>query len=208
MSPGPVYLTSDVHLGAVPADTERSFHRWLEAAAADASEIFINGDLFDFWFEYRWSIPRGHDRTLALLTDIVAGGVPVSLMGGNHDWWGGDFLTGEVGLTVHKDPVVRDLGGLTALIAHGDGLGRGDLGYRALRLLLRSRLTVGAFRLLPPWLGSWLGDRVSRTEARGDQGRGPNAERVAGARPLGQESVGAGARARPDRARAYAPSRT
>ncbi len=179
MSPPPVYLTSDVHLGAVPSDTEASFHRWLEHAAARASEIVINGDLFDFWFEYRNAIPKGYDKTLDLLRRVVEGGVPIQLLGGNHDWWGGRHLRDEIGIDFRQDPVLRDLAGRRTLIAHGDGLGRGDLGYRALRWMLRSPLTVTAFRQLPPSLGGWLGERVSRTDARGTSSRGPNPVRVA-----------------------------
>ena len=179
MASRPVFLTSDVHLGAVPAETEESFHRWLEHAAARASEIVINGDLFDFWFEFRSGIPKGHTRTLDLLTGIVAGGVPISLMGGNHDWWGGTHLTDKVGIRFYQDPLVRDLAGRRTLIAHGDGLGRGDLGYRMLRWVLRSPLTVGAFRQLPTTLGDWLADRVSRTETRGESGHRPSPVRAA-----------------------------
>ena len=178
MAAKPVYLTSDVHLGAIPDSTADRFHAWLEHAAAEASEIVINGDLFDFWFEYRTSIPRGHERTLDLLTNIIAGGVPVLLMGGNHDWWGGSYLRERIGVDFRQHPVVRELAGHRTFIAHGDGLGRGDLGYKMMSWVLRSPLTVGAFRQLPPRLGSWLGDRVSRTEDRGASGRGPHPGRV------------------------------
>ena len=178
MSSRPVFLTSDVHLGAVPPETERSFHRWIETAATEASEILINGDLFDFWFEYRNSIPGGHTRTLDLLTRVVADGIPITLMGGNHDWWGGRHLTEQVGLIFHQDPIVRDVAGKRTLIAHGDGLGRGDMGYKILRWLLRSPLTVASFRQLPHGLGEWLGARVSRTNERRGSGHGPNPERV------------------------------
>ncbi len=162
----PVYVTSDVHLGAVPPETVQSFLRWLEHAGARASEILLNGDLFDFWFEYRNAIPRGHTRVLGALADVVDAGVPVTLLGGNHDWWGGSYLTEEVGVSFHQESVRRSLGGLEALVAHGDGLGKGDLGYRMLKSVLRGRLTVGAFRWLHPDVGAWLARRVSRTGHR------------------------------------------
>ena len=166
MTPKPVYITSDVHLGAVPADTEASFVRWLEHVGSHASELLLNGDLFDFWFEYRRAIPRGHTRVLGALRALTDAGLPVTLLGGNHDWWGGSFLTDEIGLAFHPAPIRRHFAGLDTLVAHGDGLGDGDLGYRLLKLILRGRFTVGAFRWLHPDVGAWLADRVSRTGNR------------------------------------------
>ena len=167
MSTGPVHLASDIHLGAVPRETERAFVAWLERAAAEAGTVVINGDLFDFWFEYRRAIPRGHTRVLGALAAVVDAGIPVHLMGGNHDWWGGSFLEEEIGVAFHRDPVVLELAGHRTLLAHGDGLGRGDLGYRLLRLVLRGRVTRWLFRWLHPDVGGWLADRVSHTDRRG-----------------------------------------
>ncbi len=161
-----IHLASDVHLGIVPEETEQAFLRWLEHTGAAASQLIINGDLFDFWFEYRSAVPRGHTRVLAALARIVDGGVPVTLMGGNHDWWGGAFLTDEIGVTFLQDPVLLDLAGLRTFLAHGDGLGPGDLGYRILRRVLRSRLTRWCFGWLHPDAGSVVAGRVSRTEHR------------------------------------------
>ena len=165
--PRPIYLSGDVHLGAIPKEREASFVRWLEHAGGHAERIILNGDLFDFWFEYRSVIPRGHTRVLGTLAAIVDGGVPVVLMGGNHDWWGGGYLEDEVGVTFLREPVVVDLAGLRTFLAHGDGLGRGDLAYRLLKLVLRGRLTQWAFRWLHPDLGACLARRVSKTEGRG-----------------------------------------
>lgn len=167
-SSGPVYIASDVHLGAVPPERAAEFVRWLEYAAGRAGRIVINGDLFDFWFEYRHAIPRGHTRVLGALARVVDGGVPVRLVGGNHDWWGGAFLEDEIGVTFQREPEVLELAGLRTFLAHGDGLGRGDLGYRALRAVLRGRLTRWAFRWLHPDWGAALARRVSGTETRGD----------------------------------------
>ena len=125
MRPGPVYLASDVHLGAVPDETESAFLDWLEHAGTEASEIVLNGDLFDFWFEYRHAIPRGYTRVRGGLAAVVDAGVPVRLVGGTHDWWGGSYLEDEVGLHFHREPVVLELAGRRTFLAHGDGLGRG-----------------------------------------------------------------------------------
>lgn len=165
----PVLLASDAHLGASPPDHARAFLSWLEYAADRASEIVINGDLFDFWFEYRWGVTRGHGEVLSCLREVVGSGVPVTLMGGNHDWWGGAYLRDEIGLRLLWQPEVRDVAGRTALLAHGDGVGSGDTGYRLLRVVLRSPLTRGAFSLLPVGVGDRVAAAVSTTEERWGQ---------------------------------------
>ncbi len=162
----PYLVVSDVHLGSVPESTERRFRRFLRFAAETAGGLLINGDLFDFWFEYRTVIPRKHYRTLATLAEVVEAGVPVSFLGGNHDAWVGDFLKDEVGIELLEGPVEMELAGRRALVAHGDGVGEGDWGYRLLKRLIRSRLAVGAFRQLHPDWGTRVADRVSRTEDR------------------------------------------
>ncbi len=163
MPAGPVYLASDVHLGVTPPAMEDAFREWLEHAGERARVIFLNGDLFDFWFEWGSVVPRGHSRVLGALAGIADAGVPIHLMGGNHDWWGGRYLTDEIGLVLHRGPIRIRLGGHECLIAHGDGLGSGDLGYRVLKRVLRSRSAVRAVRFLHPDLVSWTARRVSRT---------------------------------------------
>ena len=164
--PRPIYLTGDVHLGAVSRERAASFLRWLDHAGANASSILLTGDLFDFWFEYGSVIPRGHTRVLGALARLVDAGVPVTLVGGNHDWWGGSYLEEEVGITFLRDAVVESLAGRRTFLAHGDGLGRGDLGYKLMRPVLRSRLTRWAFRWLHPDVGAWAARRASKTEHR------------------------------------------
>jgi UDP-2,3-diacylglucosamine hydrolase len=166
MSERPTYIASDAHLGATTPDREAFFIDWLRWAGERAGCIVLNGDLFDFWYEYRSVIPRGHTRLLGLMAEITDSGIPLHLMGGNHDWWLGDYFSGELGVTVHQEPVVLSLSGFRTLVAHGDGLGRGDLGYRALRLVLRGRLTRWAFRWLHPDLGASLARFVSKTDRR------------------------------------------
>lgn len=166
MSREPVYLTSDVHLGAIPPENERAFLRWLEHAGAHASRIVVNGDLFDFWFEYRSVVPRGHARVLGALARLVDADVPVHLVGGNHDWWGGSFLSDEIGVEFHRDPTVLELADRKTLLAHGDGVGGGEMGYRILKRILRARVTRWAFRWLHPDVGSSLARLVSQTGDR------------------------------------------
>jgi UDP-2,3-diacylglucosamine hydrolase len=162
----PFLVVSDTHLGAVPDSTERAFRRFLEEEASRAAGLLINGDLFDFWFEYRTVIPRKHYRVLAALAALVEGGVPVWFVGGNHDAWGGSFLEADVGITILHGPAVMDLAGRRTLIAHGDGVGAGDLGYRALKRVIRHPVTVGAFRIVHPDWGAWIANRVSSTDRK------------------------------------------
>jgi UDP-2,3-diacylglucosamine hydrolase len=170
MESKPVYVCSDIHLGAVPPATERAFRRFLDHVADHASFLLINGDLFDFWFEYRHVILAEHYRVVAKLKDVVEAGVPVAFVGGNHDAWAGPFLRDEVGIALHDGPVEMTLGGRRTLVAHGDGVGRGDLKYRALKKLIRNPLTVGAFRALHPDWGRRIALMASSTEHKADTG--------------------------------------
>jgi UDP-2,3-diacylglucosamine hydrolase len=164
----PDYIVSDLHLGAVPDVTERAFVRFLEHVGREAAGLLIAGDLFDFWFEYGEVIPGRHFRALAAISALVDAGIPVTMAGGNHDAWGGRFLREHVGMVFHTEPFRMQLGGRSALVAHGDGLGRGDLKYRALKTVIRSRAAIGAFRALHPELGLRLARAVSTTEAKAD----------------------------------------
>ncbi|HEX8691632.1 MAG TPA: UDP-2,3-diacylglucosamine diphosphatase [Longimicrobium sp.] len=170
MSEKPVYVVSDTHLGAVPRETERAFRGFLDHVSTEASALLINGDLFDFWFEYRSVILREHYRVVAKLAEVVEAGVRVWFVGGNHDAWGGSFLRDEVGVELLQGPVEMTLGGRRALVAHGDGVGRGDFKYRALKTVIRHPLSIGAFRLLHPDLGRRIALRASTTEHKADGG--------------------------------------
>jgi UDP-2,3-diacylglucosamine hydrolase len=164
----PHFIASDVHLGAVPAETEREFVRFLEHVGEHGRALLLVGDLFDFWFEYGTIIPGKHFRVLAALASLVDAGLTVQLIGGNHDAWGGRFLREEVGVGFTSGQLRTEIAGRPALVAHGDGVGGGDLGYRMLKVVLRSRVSVAAFRVLHPELGLRLAGAVSRTEHRGE----------------------------------------
>jgi UDP-2,3-diacylglucosamine hydrolase len=170
MAPSPSYVASDIHLGSGHPERAEAFRSWLEAVAERTKHLVLNGDVFDFWFEYGSVIPRGHTRTLALLARMVDAGVRVDFVGGNHDWWGGSYLEGEIGVHFHRKPVRLQLAGRTALVAHGDGLGDGDRGYRILSSVIRNPLVCWAFRWLHPDVGAGIARAVSRTEDRGRTG--------------------------------------
>ncbi len=152
-----IYFASDFHLG-IP-DHDRSLVRekrmvaWLEMARADASEIYLMGDLFDFWFEYRTAIPRGYARLLGKLAEITDSGIPVHLFRGNHDMWAFNYLTEELNITLHRDPEFHEFNGVKFYLAHGDGLGPGDHGYKFIKKVFANRFNQWLFRLLHPDLG-------------------------------------------------------
>ena len=121
------YFVSDIHLVALAADGERSgreklFIRWLDAAARDAEAIFIVGDMFDFWYEYRHVVPKGFTRLLGKLSSLADSGLPIHFFVGNHDMWAYDYLAQECGINVHHTPLETILYGKKCFISHGDDI--------------------------------------------------------------------------------------
>lgn len=133
------YFASDIHLGAGDPDAarevERRFVAWLDRAGRDAESIFLVGDIFDFWFEYRRVVPKGFVRTLGKLAELTDRGVRVAFLTGNHDMWVGDYLTRECGVEVYTAPQLLTLGGRRIFVAHGDNMNID--GQPMLRLLNR-----------------------------------------------------------------------
>jgi UDP-2,3-diacylglucosamine hydrolase len=148
------YFISDAHLGLGPRDVERKKEdrllAFLRTSKADAEGLFILGDLFDLWFEYRTVIPRGYHRTLCALQEWTAAGIPVHYLAGNHDCWMLDFFPEELGVRTYTGPFDTTVDGRKVHLHHGDGLATHDLGYRLIRPLLRSRISTGLYRLLHP----------------------------------------------------------
>jgi UDP-2,3-diacylglucosamine hydrolase len=159
-------FVSDCHLGAgTPAEDEARQARlvtFLESEAVSASALFLLGDLFDFWFEYRQVVPRGHFRVLAALRRVVDRGVPVTFVGGNHDFWADSYLADEIGCRVSRDPLEVTLQGRRLFLAHGDGLMAGDRGYLFLKSVLRHPLAITAYRWIHPDAGIPFARAVSR----------------------------------------------
>ena len=151
MLASPCYIIGDTHLGVGPPDLERRLVAFLRHTANHAKSLVINGDLFDFWFEWRTVIPREHFRTLAALADLREADVDVLMVAGNHDCWGGEFLRREVGIRYQLGPWSGSVGRWHTRIDHGDGLRvREDRKYRALRRVLRHPLSMRVFRWLHP----------------------------------------------------------
>jgi UDP-2,3-diacylglucosamine hydrolase len=175
--PSPCYVFSDTHLGAASSDVERQLLAFLKHLAGRARSLVINGDLFEFWFEWRSVIPRPSFRVLAALADLVESGVPVLWIAGNHDCWGGEVLRRDVGVDYHVGRWAGELAGWKTVIEHGDGLRHvEDRKYRRLRTVLRHPAAIWAFRhLLHPDFGSRLAagsSHASRTYQPRDGGRG------------------------------------
>jgi UDP-2,3-diacylglucosamine hydrolase len=182
MLAAPCYVISDIHLGHAPPEVERSLLAFLRTLPGRAGSLLINGDLFEFWFEWRTVVPRSGVRALAALMDLRDAGVPMTMVAGNHDCWGGDVLR-DAGVRFQAGPWEGLLGGWRARVEHGDGLrDREDRGYRALRRVLRNPLAIRAYRLLHPDLATRLAlgsSQTSRSYQPRDEGRGLRA--VAGA---------------------------
>ena len=161
-----VFFVADAHLGVDPADREAGraakLHDFLNSLPGRAASLYVVGDLFDFWFEYRTAIPRRHFPTLAALARLREAGVEVSYLNGNHDFWLGTFFRDSLGIRTIDGGTLVEAQGRRLWVHHGDGLVGGDLGYRMLRGVLRSRAGIALYGLLHPDLGIPLAHAVSR----------------------------------------------
>ncbi|MEO5616677.1 MAG: UDP-2,3-diacylglucosamine diphosphatase, partial [Candidatus Eisenbacteria bacterium] len=160
-----VYIIADAHLGAESGPREQvraaKLHAFLDMLPGRARKLIIAGDLFDFWFEYDTAIPRQHFATLAALRRVREAGVAITYMNGNHDFYLGRFLTDEIGVTVHDGALSLEQQGRRIWIHHGDGLIGGDTGYKVLKRVLRSPMSIGLYRWVHPDLGIPLAHWVS-----------------------------------------------
>jgi UDP-2,3-diacylglucosamine hydrolase len=172
----PCHIISDLHLGFAKPSVERDVLQFFRGLQSRGGSLVINGDLFEFWFEWRTVIPRSSFRVLAALADLRESGTEILMIAGNHDCWGGDVLRRDVGLEYHVGVWEGSTAGWRGRIEHGDGLRpREDRRYRALRRLLRHPLAIRAFRWLHPDLGTRLAthsSHASRSYGARDEGRG------------------------------------
>lgn len=161
-----IYFLSDFHLGAPNATAslqrEKKIVQFLDEIKHQTAALFIAGDLFDFWYEYKKVVPRGYVRLLGKLAEFTDGGIPVHFFVGNHDMWMNDYLQTELGIPVYFEPKEFTLGGKLFYIGHGDGLGPGDEGYKALKKVFRNPGCQALFGLVPPRIGIGVADYFSR----------------------------------------------
>ena len=156
-----IYFISDAHLGSRivtnPREHEMRLVNWLDKVKKDAEAIFMLGDMFDFWFEYKTVMPKGYVRFLGKLAELVDSGIEIHFFTGNHDIWTFGYLENEVGLIVHHKPQTFELKGKKFYLAHGDGLYTEEKGFGLIRKIFHSRTCQKLFRLLPPEIGQNFG---------------------------------------------------
>ena len=165
MVTGPTYIISDTHLGVASPEVERALLSFLRALRGHAAALVVNGDLFDFWFEWKTVIPRGAFKTLGALSELKDSGTEIIWVAGNHDCWGGEVLRQDLGVDYRMEAWEGSLAGWSARVEHGDGLReREDRGYRRLRTVLRSPLSIKLFRnLLHPDFATKIASASSHT---------------------------------------------
>jgi UDP-2,3-diacylglucosamine hydrolase len=167
MSDKKIYFASDFHLG-VPTwekslEREQRIVKWLDSIKADAAEVFLVGDLFDFWFEYKYTAPKGFIRFLGKIAELTDAGIPVHVFTGNHDMWMYEYLPKEIGIQLHRDPVRRTFNGKKFLIGHGDGLGPGDHKYKLIKKFFASKVCQWLFARLHPNLAFGIAHYFSKS---------------------------------------------
>ncbi len=174
---GKIFFVSDVHLGA-PAfknnhERELTFARWLDSIADDVQELYLMGDIFDFWWEYKKVVPRGFTRILGRIANLTDRGIPVHFFTGNHDLWVFDYLPSELGVVVYKNEVIKEFGGKKFFLAHGDGLDAEDIGYIRLKKIFTNKKLQWLFSRLHPnfalhiahkWSGSSRTAKLAKEE--------------------------------------------
>jgi len=160
-----VYFASDQHLGAPTMEAsfprEKKFVAWLDSIKSDAEAIFLLGDLFDFWFEYKTVVPKGFTRVLGKLAEISDSGIPIYFFVGNHDLWMKDYFEKELNILVFYQPQEFLINQKKFFIGHGDGLGPEDIGYKRMKKVFTFPLFKWMFRWLHPDLGVKLGQYMS-----------------------------------------------
>jgi UDP-2,3-diacylglucosamine hydrolase len=161
-----IYFLSDFHLGAPDAASslqrEKLIVEFLDTAKADATVIFVVGDLFDFWYEYKKVVPKGYVRILGKLAELTDSGIPVHFFVGNHDMWMRDYFQTELNIPVYFEPKTFEFNNKKFLVGHGDGLGPGDHKYKFLKKIFRNKLCQWLFGVLPPSVGIGIADHFSR----------------------------------------------
>jgi len=162
---GKIFFASDFHLGlptgSPPVEREKKVVSWLNSVAPDAKEIYLLGDIFDFWWEYKLVVPRGFTRFLGTVSSITDSGIPVHFFTGNHDMWVGDYLSSECGITVHTGPLTAIFNGKKFYLAHGEGLGTRDLFYKILLSIFHNKPLQVLYSALHPAIGVGIGHKWS-----------------------------------------------
>lgn len=161
-----IYFASDFHLGVPDHASSRAREdrivAWMNSIRHDAAEVFLMGDLFDFWFEYRYVAPKGYIRLLGAIASFTDAGIPVHIFTGNHDMWMFGYLEEELGVQLHKRPIVREFGGKKFFLGHGDGLGPDTSGYKTIQKIFANRFFQWCYARLHPNLAFAVANYLSR----------------------------------------------
>ena len=161
-----IYFLSDFHLGAPnyeqSRERENKIVAFLDQAKVDAHTIFIVGDMFDFWYEYKYVVPKGYVRLLGKLAQLTDSGIRIHFFVGNHDMWMKNYFQTELGIPVYFEPQAFQFNNHKFYIAHGDGLGPGDNGYKFIKKIFRNPFCQFLFGILPPAIGMGLANYFSR----------------------------------------------
>ena len=161
-----IYFISDIHLGLPnpekSLERERLLVAWLDNIKADTQALYLLGDVFDFWYEYKYVVPKGYVRFLAKIAEFTDSGIPVYFFTGNHDIWAFDYFEKEVGMTIIREAQTIELSGKKFHLAHGDGLGPADRGFKLLKWLFTNKTAQFLFSRVHPNFALWLGNTWSR----------------------------------------------
>lgn len=162
-----IFFASDFHLGAAGAlssrEREKKIVQWLSSVQDEMEALYLVGDIFDYWFEYKTTIPKGFTRFLGKLTELRDSGIPIFLFTGNHDMWMFDYFKEEFDIPVYYGPIQISLQGRSFFIGHGDGLGPNDIGYKIIKKIFSNRFCQWAYARLHPNFGIWLMKKFSHT---------------------------------------------
>lgn len=160
------YFFSDVHLGLYPPEKsrerEKKIVKWLDTIKSDALEVFMVGDIFDFWHEHKHVVPKGFVRFFGKISELIDLGVKVHFFTGNHDIWAYGYFTEELDIPIYRKPIERLLGGKRFLIGHGDGVGPGDRAYKLLKWAFTNKFLQWWFSRLHPNFSMWIGKTWSK----------------------------------------------
>lgn len=159
------YFASDFHLGVdgkhTSQERERKIVRWLDQIQSDAAAIYLVGDIFDFWFEYKTVVPRGFMRLFGKLALLRDAGIPIYFFTGNHDMWMFDYFQQELDIPIYRQPIIREIAGKTFFIGHGDGLGPGDHNYKRIKKIFANKTCQWLFHRIHPNFGIGLASFLS-----------------------------------------------
>ncbi len=168
-----IYFASDFHLGIPDFDSslerEKKIVRWLSSIENDAAKIFLVGDLFDFWFEYKYVVPRGHVRLLGKIAELKDKGIDIHVFTGNHDLWMYGYFEEELKVPVHHDSIQFEFGGKKFFVGHGDGIGPGDNGFKLMKRIFKSKAAQVLYGMLHPYIAFKVARFFSHNSRRANE---------------------------------------